>query len=513
MATVFEKVFTTRARSTHHKIALDALRHLRGDDADKWRDLFLLHHEAYLEGAKAPDTTFKDFMNHVLHVGENEWGGAIRAADKWYATMVEALRAKKWKDAAYAAGVTSHYFTDPHQPFHTGQTEEEGAIHRAVEWSFNKSYDTFQAILEDDLGGYPEVEPAAGDDWLAQLIRAGAVEAHASYHVVIDHYDFAAGRKDPPSGLDQEIRDRIAALIGLATVGWARVLERAFEEAAQAAPKTSLALKNIAITLDAPFQRMAARGDDRRSRRAVGRTWKELKKTGKVIKNLQADDKLVRTKHAEEILGVPLKELNAQPLRKLGERHGTGAPKRECDARPRAERYDKPYARLAAFAPEDVPAAPILKRETRAAQLAAVAARTHLSFDSDLEDAPSIGPKTAARFAKIGVRTVGQFLAVDTKSAAAQLKVRHITMDIIDEWKAQAELVRRTPGLRGHDAQILTGVDVRDIETLATMNPKALLKLVRPFVETSAGQRIVRSGNPPDLAEIKGWVGSAKKAA
>jgi len=87
MATVFEKVFTTRARSTHHKIALDALRHLRGDDADKWRDLFLLHHEAYLEGAKAPDTTFKDFMNHVLHVGENEWGGAIRAADKWYATM------------------------------------------------------------------------------------------------------------------------------------------------------------------------------------------------------------------------------------------------------------------------------------------------------------------------------------------------------------------------------------------------------------------------------------------
>jgi len=353
MATVFEKVFTTRARSTHHKIALDALRHLRGDDADKWRDLFLLHHEAYLEGAKAPDTTFKDFMNHVLHVGENEWGGAIRAADKWYATMVEALRAKKWKDAAYAAGVTSHYFTDPHQPFHTGQTEEEGAIHRAVEWSFNKSYDTFQAILEDDLGGYPEVEPSAGDDWLAQLIRAGAVEAHASYHVVIDHYDFAAGRKDPPSGLDQEIRDRIAALVGLATVGWARVLERAFDEAAQAAPKTSLALKNIAITLDAPFQRMAARGDDRRARRAVGRTWKELKRTGKVIKNLQADDKAVRTKHAEEILGIPLKELNAQPLRKLGERHGAGAPARDSDARPRAERYTKPYARLAASANAD----------------------------------------------------------------------------------------------------------------------------------------------------------------
>ena len=187
MSAVYDAVFTVRARSTHHKIALDALRHVRGPDAIKWRDLFLLHHESYFEGAKAPDATFKDFTNHVLHISENEWGGAIGAAQEWYAKTVEALKARNWKEAAYAAGVTSHYFTDPHQPFHTGQTEEEGAIHRAVEWSFNKSYETFQSILEDDLGGYPEVEAGAGEDWLAQLIRAGATEAHASYDALIDH--------------------------------------------------------------------------------------------------------------------------------------------------------------------------------------------------------------------------------------------------------------------------------------------------------------------------------------
>jgi hypothetical protein len=510
MSAVYDAVFKTRARSTHHKIALDALRHLRGSDAQKQRDLLLLHHEAYFEGAKAPDTVFKDFTNHVLHVGENEWGGAIKAAHEWYAKTVAALAARKWKDAAYAAGVTSHYFADPHQPFHTGQTEEEGAIHRALEWSIFKSYEACQSIIEDDLGGYPEVEPTAGEDWLAQLIRAGAAEAHASYHVLIDHYDLEAGRKDPPAGLDQEIRDRVAALIGLAVVGFARVLERAFADAATGVPSVSLTIKRVVVALDAPFQRQAARDDDRQTRKAVHKTWRELRKTGKVIRNLQADDRAVRARHAEEVLGVPLKELDARPLRRLGERHGDGAPPRPTSARPRTGVYNKPYVRQAAFAPEDVPMEPTLRRETQAARIAA--SRARLTLDSSVEDAPSIGPKTAGRFARIGVKTVGQLLAVNPKSAAAQLKVRHITPTLIEEWKAQAELVRRAPGLAGHDAQILTAVGVRDVATLASMNAKALEKLVRPFAASPDGARVLRSAEPPDLEEIKGWIAAAKAA-
>jgi hypothetical protein len=510
MANLYEAVFKTRARSTHHKIALDALRHLRGEDALRWRNLFLLHHEAYFEGAKAPDVDFKDFANHVLHVGENDWGGAPGAAREWYGKTVEALAAKRWKDAIYAAGVTSHYFTDPHQPLHTGQTEEEGAIHRALEWSITKSYDVFQTILEDDLGGYPEVEATSGDDWLTQMIRAGAIEAHASYDLLIDHYDLEKGRKNPPEGLDQEIKDRIAALVGLAAAGFARVLERAFAEAAVAPPDVSLLLKSLVVAVDAPRQRMMAKSEDKRDRKAVHRTWKELRKTGKVLKNLQADDRAVRAKHAAEVLGVDLKELDAKPLRKIGERAGQGAPARPTVAEARTAAYDKPYVRLAMFAPEELPAEPVLKRETEAARRAAEAAK--LTLESALDEAPSIGPKTAARFARIGVKTVGQLLAIDAKSAAAQIKARHITAEVIDEWKAQAELVRAVPSLSSCDAQLLTGVGVRDAETLSSMNPKALAKLVEPFAASSDGQRILRSSNPPDLEEIKGWIAAAKQA-
>ena len=110
------------------------------------------------------------------------------------------------------------------------------------------------------------------------------------------------------------------------------------------------------------------------------------------------------------------------------------------------------------------------------------------------------------------MKTVGQFLACDPRSAASQLKARHITEDVIAEWKAQADLVRRAPDLAGHDAQILTAVGVRDVATLASMNPKALLKLVRPFAESPEGKRLLRSSAGPDLAEVKRWIASAKTA-
>ena len=59
--------------------------------------------------------------------------------------------------------------------------------------------------------------------------RNGARRRQASnpyYETVIEHYDFAKGVKDPPAGLDQELKDTIAKLVGYAAVGLARILDR-----------------------------------------------------------------------------------------------------------------------------------------------------------------------------------------------------------------------------------------------------------------------------------------------
>ncbi|HRT28011.1 MAG TPA: hypothetical protein P5573_07845, partial [Syntrophales bacterium] len=102
-----------------------------------------------------------------------------------------------------------------------------------------------QNILEQDLDGYPEVELPTTPDWLADHVRNGARTAHQYYETCIEHYDLAKGVRNPPAGLDQELKDILAELIGLAAVGFARLLERGFDESQVQPPEVELVLDTI----------------------------------------------------------------------------------------------------------------------------------------------------------------------------------------------------------------------------------------------------------------------------
>ena len=110
MSLLFRIVYAAHATGTHHKLALDALRHLACPEYEYWQRLFLKHAERYMEGAKAPDNTFKDFKNHVLHVRDGYWGGALGKAEQWYGTLCAAIVREDWPEAVWSAGVLSHYY-------------------------------------------------------------------------------------------------------------------------------------------------------------------------------------------------------------------------------------------------------------------------------------------------------------------------------------------------------------------------------------------------------------------
>ena len=312
-------IIAHRCRSTHHFIAFDALQLLKGDHASDWKNLLLKHHTSLLKGAKAPDSEFKDFQNHVLHVGDGEWGGARDAAMEWYGKAVEALREKKWSKAAYALGVLTHYYADPIQPFHTGQTEEEGAIHRAVEWSIAKSRDTIKALI--DLRGYPQVFAGKETGFVADMVLAGAKYSNPHYQTFIDHYDLDKGAVNPPEGLDQTLLDIIADLVAYATSGVAVLFERAFAEAAVKPQKVDLDLPGYFAALDIPIRKITRRMADAKDRKTVEAMYEEFVETGKVIKTLPADDKKIRALHCKHILRQPLEWLDAMPIRPIGTKH------------------------------------------------------------------------------------------------------------------------------------------------------------------------------------------------
>ena len=549
MSLLYDVIFATRCTSTHHRLAVDALRHLDFPDAEKWQNLFLHFYDAYLKGAKAPDDTFKDFKNHVCHVKDNYWGGAPDEAERWYAATVKALAAKDWNNAVYSAGVMTHYIADPLQPFHTGQTEAENVIHRAVEQSFSKSYSVFQEMLEAS-GGYGQVSLPSGAGWIAKTVRMGAEASNPHYDIIIDHYDFKRGAKKPLEGLDDALRAAIAPLIGRAAITIARVLERAIAEAAVKPAFYAATLDGFFAQMGAPIAQIAGKIADGKEAALVQSMYKEFVKTGKVAKTLPDDDKEVRALYAAEVLKTPVAKLDAEKPRAIGAAHGQDiagkpapkpSPKPAAAKAPPAEKpakAEKPVKEKTAAAPR--------KRKKKAepeavydpnspfavlAQGGALDAATHhddalldpppapppapgvrLHRDDLIIDAPAIGPKAAARFEAIGYKTVADLLDASPDDAAKSLRASHMTPPIIRDWQAQALLACTLPNVRSVDAQALVACDIRDIETLARQDAKKLAASIDSYLKTPAGKNIARSSKPATLDAVKAWIEAAKKA-
>ena len=615
-------IIAHRCRSTHHFIAFDALQLLQGKDAGDWKNLLLKHHTNLLKGAKAPDTEFKDFHNHVLHVEEGEWGGARDAAMEWYGKAVEALREKKWGKAAYALGVLTHYYADPIQPFHTAQSEEEGAMHRALEWSIAKSRDTIKALI--DVRGYPQVYAGNETGFVADMVLAGAKYSNPHYQTFIDHYDLHKGVANPPEGLDQTLLDIIADLVAYATAGVAVLFERAFAESGVKPQKVDLDLPGYFAALDIPIRRITKRMADAKDRKIVEAMYEEFVETGKVVKHLPADDKKIRALHCRHILRKPVEWLDMMPIRPIGTKHvplpehpqpveyqlkvvpvPVSAPESEAHfprtptvapdpevfdaeepdiisepapaAEPEitiqqtAEIVELPTANMPEPEPEpapepepeiieaeaepieveasvsepepeaideteaETPAAAMLaeldtalsaaadapaNEETSAADDADAVADDepedtshHITLDSPVVDAPSIGPKTASRLERVDIYTIGDLLNADAEQTATALNVRYIKTDTLIDWQDQTRLMVEAPGLRVLDSQILVGAGIRNADDLAKASATKVLKAATSFLDTPKGARVLWGGeNNVDQTEVEHWIDLAKAA-
>ena len=508
MHLLFSIIYAAHATGTHHKLALDALEHLRCTDSDLWQRLFLQHAKVYLQGSKAPDNEFKDFKNHVLHTRDGYWGGAPEKARSWYQHTVEALSKQDWATAIYCAGVLSHYYTDPLHPFHTGQSEAENNIHRAVEWSISRAYD---ALADQGAREFPNVpfSVPAGDNWLAVLVCRGADKANASYEKLIAHYDFQRGVVDPPAGLDRVARRIIAELIRYATLSFAVVLDRAITDANVSAPEVPLAAATVAAMAQAPFKMIARRIANTEERRTIERMYDELLATGTVEKTLSEDDRTVRALHAQEVVASrpappeaskvfpfkprdPTTELPRPPVKRTGAKASATSNVVPLRATPSA------------------PKPPPLAAKAQPPPPAAASPAYHLALDADVVDAPTIGPKTAARLYPHGIKTVKDLMRAEPAALAVLLDNRHITPETIASWQDEALLVCTVPGLRGTHAQLLVGAGYRTADAIAAADADKLCADVLTFATSADGQRLLRNGDPPNVEKIKGWLEAAQ---
>lgn len=517
-------------RSTHHYFALDAFRHIRTDAGLRLARMLLRYHPQYLAGAKDPDTRFRDFQNHVVHVADNHWGGAPRAAERWYGRLQQFLRDGAWADAAHAAGILSHYFTDPLQPLHTAQSDREAVVHRPLEWSICKSYDEILSRWRDDRFRIV-FRLSSRPDWLASAVLRGAELAHRSYETLVSTYDLTAARKDPRRGLSETALDSLAELFGVAIVGWARVLERTALEADNHLPQVSLLPSTILASIKIPHAWILRRIASNEERQAVAELLDHYLQYGDLGSHLPDEVRLIR-----KVLNIRRRE---QAFRaSLAARNLTAISDPSIASRRTSTR--KTAAHDLENSPPDSQAVVLkvvgvdtaadvdsenqypansknLDNESFAKERdrdgkteidlsLAGRRRGSITLASPIVDAPSIGPKTAERFERIGIKNISQFLGSSPEQMVSQLRVRWIGVEQIADWQAQTRLMMSLPMLRVRDAQLLVGVGVRTTYLLQTAKPGLLhLKLVR-YADTPAGKRSLRGSNPPSAEEVTAWV-------
>ncbi len=570
MSLLFRVLYAIHARGTHHKLALDGVAMLPGADGEAWRRLLLKHAEPLMVGAKAPDDTFKDFKNHVLHARDGFWGGAPATARLWYDKLVEQLKAEAWGDAAYSAGVLSHYVTDPVHPFHTGQSEAENGIHRAFEWSTAKSYDA----LKQCVAGEPAPVIAVPDrpDWLEEMLRTAATQSNAQYEKLIAHYDIHRGVVDPPEGLDVVAQRILGRLVRTASTLFAIILERAIVQSGARPPEVSLLLDTILATLKIPIKQLKNRLADADDRREVERMYDELRATGTVEATLPEDDRIVRDQHRIEVLGVgavPLTaataELRAQaataisepaldrpassPVAPVGLRPAVspvasaaasslsarladaataaskpGPAQPAAESRPGASVDSRDVAALSqadrAPSPTTDEARPVRAVPSTGGSVPQIGlpprtgspARVRLNPADDIVDAPSIGPRMAERLRPLGILTVKDLLDEDAAALAQALRMASVTSETVADWQAQARMVCTVPGLSGTGAQLFVGAGYRDAAAIAQVDTDKVCADLLGFAGSDKGRRILRDGEPPNVERIKAWAEGARMA-
>ena len=471
--------------NTHHRFALDAIELVQTEPGKRLAKLLLRYHRRYLVGSTDPDTRICDYHNQVIHVEEGFWGGATRVAHQWYNRLQRRLETGRYAEAAQAAGILSHYFTDPLQPLHTGTTEREALVHRPMERSIYHSYDAIRQIWDDNELRIV-FQLRSGPGWLDEAMKQGAVYAHQKYNLLVSSYRFDEGIADPPAGLDPASRAALAEMFGLAITGWARVIERVAAEIEtvmqRPLPNFSVTIPTMTAAFWAPRRRWRGRVLSCLERAKIAALAREYRRKGRLEKHLPHEVDVKR-----RVIQVHREEIVYQVDRE----------------RRRQEKKLAAAAKIAQqVANSKQPATIAIESKSGAVNV--------LLESQPLHDAPSLTSRTILRFHAIGIRTVGQLISGDPGEISNRLSVDWIDADLVRLWQIQASLMCGIPGLKKIDAQILAGTEFQTAQQIANADPRLIYCEVLRYALTTPGRRYLQEQVAPTPTDVKRWVQNAK---
>jgi hypothetical protein len=127
--------------ATHMWMVDEAIAEMPAGD---WKDAFEFFSTAVKSGSTTPDQAWQDWDNHLYYPDEPNRYTAHLAVEEWYGYVRNNFTIGEWTKGMFAAGVLSHYFSDPNIPVHT---DDNWSGHGAVETDINQHLGTFSLTI------------------------------------------------------------------------------------------------------------------------------------------------------------------------------------------------------------------------------------------------------------------------------------------------------------------------------------------------------------------------------
>ncbi|MFX1563806.1 MAG: zinc dependent phospholipase C family protein [Promethearchaeota archaeon] len=175
--------------ATHMWMVDEAIAEMPAGD---WKTAFEFFSAEVKSGSTTPDQAWQDWDNHLYYPDEPDKYTAHLAVEEWYGYVRNNFTIGEWTKGMFAAGVLSHYFSDPNIPVHT---DDNWSGHGAVETDINQHLGTFSlTIAAPQLVADPK-----------QYLIDHAIIAHQYYDDCFTLYP--TGTIPSPSPLDDNSTD------------------------------------------------------------------------------------------------------------------------------------------------------------------------------------------------------------------------------------------------------------------------------------------------------------------
>jgi len=529
--TLTRKAFATTA---HQAIAFDAVARLSMPAAEAWERLFLRHGALFALGAAAPDAEFRDFRNHVVFPRDGYWGGAIAKAQSWYLNLTAALERGEWQNAAYCAGVLSHYVIDALHPLHTAQSEADNDIAFALDHAVWRTYGDLAAPARAAPRSERPVLPSSRD-FLAVALGAAAAAANANYEKLLAQFDLSRAVVDSSAAFDATGRKVMAGVIGSMTALLAAILDRAIEDAKVKPVDLSLTRHSLHAAFGWPLTAVSNGVRARDARRLIAVMHDELMATGHVT-SLPDEVRAKRDLYAKEVTANRAKRdvdnvFPFEPRRaavknadKAATRAATGPAVDAGDDDRLGELIPIGRARMKMEPPRPAPprveAEPPRRRADVTRQLEQDA-RNEASATLDVVAKPAATSNVASHAAAAVGHAAAASLLAPSGLSVPSFRDRRSPVRAAEAAGGAEDARAAQPATRSAPDLLVSGVSALDAEWLAAVgyttpamvaaaDPEKLCADLLAHDATEDGRRLLQQGEAPDVAHVRALVAAVQ---